>query len=184
MNKSFTFIETIIIVGIMGLVLPALFAVVFVILQQQVKIVRLTQIKREGDFILNVLEDTLNNYATEVYSDQALTVKKCATTGSSYSSADGSNFYFKDRFGNWLRFQRKANGAVDSVASSSAAVSEIFLSSDKVTVSTMTMSCARSATYSTPVIDIRFSISYNTTSTRQEEKASLNYQTNIKLKSY
>lgn len=184
MTRSFTFIETIITVGIIGLVLPALFGIVFIILQQQVKTLRLTQVKREGDFILTIIEDTLNNYATEVYSDQALTLKKCDTTGSSYSSVDGSSFYFKDRYGNWLQFKRKVNGSVDSVASSSAAVSEVFLSSDKVTITSLSMSCLRSATYSTPIVDVRFAVSYNTASTRQEEVASLNYQTNIKLKSY
>jgi type II secretory pathway pseudopilin PulG len=182
--QSFTIIETIVVIGVFGLALPALFTIVFTILQQQTKIIRLSEVKRQGDFILNVIENTVRNYALSVYSEQSLSNIQCATAGSSYIYPTNGSLYFKDRFGNWFRFYTLTAGGVNYVASEGAKVSSINLTTNKVQVNNLTISCTRSARYSPPIVTVSFATQYNTTSTRPEETASLNYQTKIKLRSY
>ena len=185
MKKSFTLIEMIVVIAVIGLVLPALFSIVFVILQQQTKIYRLSEVKKQGDAALSIIEDVMKNNGYGIYSEQALTNEKCAVASSVYPAAapyDGANFYLKDKLGNWFRFDL-SNSAISS--SSAHLIQPASLTNSKVVISSdHFISCSRTSLYSTPLIFIKFSVSYNTTSTRNEEIASITYQTRIKLKNY
>ncbi|PIY70331.1 hypothetical protein COY89_01780, partial [Candidatus Roizmanbacteria bacterium CG_4_10_14_0_8_um_filter_36_36] len=64
---AFTLIETVVVIGVIGLVLPVLFTILFVILQQQSKLNRLQQVKKNGDFVLSILEKTIKNRANSIY---------------------------------------------------------------------------------------------------------------------
>lgn len=190
-KKGFTFIEIVVVIGVIGLALPALFAIVFAILQQQTKIMRLSEVKRQGDNVLVMIQNTIRNYATEIYSDTGLTIKECDSTINPHTSNTGSNFYLKDKYNNSIRFYLQTVGsdifiASDSARPFSAPATTQQLTTNKVTITTPTnfISCQRSATYSPPIITINFKVQYKTTSTRVEDTASLNYQTSIKLRSY
>ena len=62
-NKGFTLIETIVVIAVIGLTLPVLFATILTLMRQQIKIYRLSQVKREGDYIINLMENTIRNRA-------------------------------------------------------------------------------------------------------------------------
>jgi len=70
MKKSFTLIETIVVIAVIGLTLPVLFATILTLMRQQIKIYRLSQVKREGDYIINLMENTIRNRAVTVHSEQ------------------------------------------------------------------------------------------------------------------
>lgn len=178
MKKAFTLIETIIVVAILGLVLPALFAIIFVILQEQSKIYRLSQVKRQGDYVLDVMGNVVRNYAVQIYSDQAMTSanEKCVTAASSYNSS--SSLYLRDKFGNWLRFYSSGS----KIASESAVLTSVYLTTGAINVSNFSLTCTRSSLFSYPVLNVLFTVSYNSSSSRPEDVASLKYQTNIKLR--
>jgi type II secretory pathway pseudopilin PulG len=186
-KKSFTLIEMIVVIATIGLVLPALFAIIFSILQQQVKIQRLSIVKREGDYILNIMENAIKNYATKIYSDSSLSNdnEKCKDENSSYSN-DGQNFYFKDKLGNWFRFYLDTANSISSESSvlNNGSPGSVSLNSSQTKITNFSIQCYRTALYSPPVINISFTISYYTSSSRVEETASFNYQTKVKLKSY
>lgn len=177
-SLGFTLIETIVVLAVIGLVLPALFAIIFVLLQQQTKVFRLQQVKKEGDFVLNSMKTTIINRAQAIFSDQALNNEQCKQAGTTYSS--DTNFYFKDKQG--VGFKYYINGS--KISSDSASIDPIDLTTDKVTISDFTISCNRTSAYSPPVISLTFTVSYNTASTRVEENASLTYSTKINLKTY
>ena len=184
MKKAFTLIETIVVIGILGLILPALFAIIFVILQQQSKIYRLSEVKRQGDHVLNVMGNVIRNYAVQIYSDQTLTSgnEKCATAGPPYSSS--SSFYFKDKStnGNWLRFYVSGNRIASESAVIPVAESPVYLTTSAINISNFSLTCNRSSLYSYPIISVGFKATYNSSSSRPEDSASLDYQTNIKLR--
>jgi len=184
-NLSFTLIEAVVVIGVIGITLPALFAIIFVILQQQIKINRLQQIKKEGDFILAAMTTTIKNSATFIYKEEAFTNEECGKSESlypaSYSDADGKKFYFKDKNGRSFNYYLD-NGKISSDSSSFA--SPIDLTTGKVIVNSFQISCQRTAAFSTPTVSITLTVKYNTASTRPEETASLTYNTRIKLKNY
>jgi len=176
--KTFTLIEMIVVIATISLVLPALFTIIFAILQQQIKIQRLSIIKREGDNVLNLMENTIRNYSESVHSATPPndTNKICQ------SKNQQEAIYFKDKFNNWFRFYLNNNN--NKIASQSSIVGLIDLTSSQTKIDNFTIQCYRTSLYSPPVININFTISYNTSFLRVEENASLNYQTKVKLRSY
>jgi len=173
-SKSFTLIEIIIVIGVIGMALPIFFTIILAILQQQTRIYALQEIKRQGDGIVASINNTIKNNAIEIYADQAFTTAECSLAASSYSSANGEDFFLKDRLGNWFNFHLLMPGA--SMASDSA-VTHISLNNDKVTIDNFSISCYRRGAYTPPIVSLNFKVNYGST-------ASLNYKTKVKLRSY
>ncbi|MDO8496936.1 MAG: type II secretion system protein [bacterium] len=183
MKKGFTFIEIIVVLGIITIVLPALFSIIFVILQQQNKVYRLSQVKREGDYALSIMEHVIRNYGTAVYYGAPptyLDTPKCDTAGS--SAPYSSTMYLKDIYGNWLHFYTVDDAGSTKIASESAQFTSGFLTTNKVKIINYSISCSRTNTFSPPLVTISFTAQYNTDSTDPKDTASLTYQTSIKLR--
>jgi len=186
-KKSFTLIEMIVVVAVIGLTLPVIFSIFFVLFQQQSKIYRLNTIKKEGDYIISLIENNIKNEAVTILSSTSpippdATNKKCDTDASSYSSTSG--LYFIDKDGLWFGYL--INGS--TIASSSASLASINLTSSKTRISSFSISCSRTYKYSQPSISLSFNIEYCNdvacSQIRPEEIASLFYRTKIKLRNY
>ena len=186
-KSGFTLIETIVVVAVIGLTLPVIFAIFFVLLQQQTKNYRLNTVKKEGDYIISLIENTIKNEAVTILSSTSpippdATNKKCASDSTSYSSTSG--LYFLNK--NELWFGYLVNG--NTIASSSASLASINLTSSKTRISSFSISCSRTYMYSQPSISLSFNIEYCNdvacNQTRPEETALLHYQTRIKLRNY
>jgi len=182
-KKCFTLIEMIVVIATIGLVLPALFSIIFSILQQQVKIQRLSIVKREGDYVLNVMENTIRNYGESIHSATPPTESNKICQSSSLENAS----YFKDKFGNWFRFYLNTTNSISSESSvlNNGLPGSVSLNSSQTKITNFSIQCYRTSLYSPPVVNISFTIEYNTTSLRVEEKVTpLTYQTKVKLRSY
>ncbi len=175
---GFTLIEMIIVVSVIAVMLPLIFSIIFSILRSQVKVYRLAQVKREGDSALVAMETTIRNSAIGVYSDQTMTSPQCDDflLRPSYPASDGSNFYFQDTKGNYFRYSLSSG----NIASSSAAGASNLVS-DKVLISSFQVSCARSGDFSSPLITISYTVTYNTTE-GISASATIPYQLRIKLR--
>lgn len=186
-KKSFTLIETIVVVAVLGLMLPVVFSIFFVLLQQQTKIYRLNTTKKEGDYIISLIGNTIRNDAVTILSNNSpippdTTNTECDTDSSLYSS--NSNLYFLDKEGAWFGYL--INGT--AIASSSAALPAINLNSLKTRITGFSISCSRKFQYSQPSVALSFDIEFCNdvacSQTRPEETSSLHYQTKIKLRNY
>lgn len=182
MKQGFTLIELIVVIGIIVITLPVTFSLFFVNFQAQTKVYILQEVKRNGDYALNVIESLIKQRAYAIYTDQALTAEVCSTksgtnTNTSYTGA----LYFKDKDGKYFNFAISGN----KIASYSAIINPnpYNLTNQKVIVSGFTTSCNRTQTFSPPLVSISFKID-QASGTRYEEVASLSYQTKIKLRSY
>ncbi len=187
-NIAFTLIEMVVVLGVISLALPVLFAIIFTILQQQAKIIRLQEVKKQGDFVLSTMENTIRNYAVSIHNTFPPDPENeiCKTQGLEETA---NPMYFKDKTGAWFSYSLES----DKIASGSSNPPNAGgdLTTDKVKVSqngdNFFLSCVRKSAYSPPIISVNFKIEYNTAptaSTRPEETASLTYQTKIKLRSY
>jgi len=181
-KKSFTLIETIVVIAVIGLTIPAIFAIIFGLVREQTKIYRLSEVKRQGDFVLNNISVLIRNNALSVHSASPPTVanEKCSIV-ESYSSS--SSLYFIDQNDNWFGFSL-SNNKVSSVSAT-----PVDLTSLKVIVSNLTIGCQKTALYSPAIVSLYFDICYRTgagtcTSSRPEELATLHYQTKIKLRNF
>jgi len=185
--KSFTLIETIVFIAVVGLTLPAIFTIFMVLLQQQAKIFRLSTTKREGDYMINLIENTIKNEAVTILSSTSpmppdSTNTKCDKDATSYSSI--SSLYFLNKNGLWFGYLINGN----ALASSSASMASTNLNSTKTRISSFSMSCSRTYAFSQPSVSLSFDIEFcndvSCTQTRPEEISTLHYQTRIKLRSY
>ncbi len=185
-QKGFTLIEALVVVGIIALVLPAVFAIIFAIVREQAKVYALKQVKREGDFVISSMENTIRGYAAGIYNSQSLNQEECNPNAlgqqNPYPTTLGDNgnaFYFKDYNGNWLHYYLNGN----SIASSSAVFSPTNITTSQIRVSSFQLQCNRTAQFSTPIITVSFQIALPSSSF-QENFAQLQYQTQIKMKNY
>ncbi len=171
-----------VVVGVVALVLPAVFSIVFSILRQQAKVYALQEIRRQGDFVLNSVRTTLKNYAVSVHSASPPddTNQLCVAPGTSSSG----QIYFKDRFNNYLSYSVDSENIIAS--SSSIPSSSINLTNNKVRVdpSEFSIKCERSRVSAPPIITVSYVLEYNSNSVRPEDNASFRYQTKIQLKSF
>lgn len=185
MKKSFTLIETIVVIAVISLTLPVLFAIILTLMRQQIKIYRLSQIKRGGDYVINLMENIIRDNAVSIHTttppnDANIICKNIGTSPSSTS------IYFLDKNKQWFGYLATSN----SVASTSAnLVSPINLTPSKIIVSNFSIYCSRNFIHSPAIISLGFDICYDTgsgvcTGTRPEEVTSMHYQTRIKLRSY
>jgi len=190
MKKSFTLIETIVVIAVIGLTLPVLFATILTLMRQQIKIYRLSQVKREGDYIINLMENTIRNRAVTVHSGQP-TDNNLVCQDGDYNPPSGA-LYFLDEDKQWFGYLFENN----SIASKSADLDNLPdiltfpLTSSKILVdNTFSISCSRTSAYLPVSILLDFDICYYTgagicTSSRPEEITSLHYQMRVKLRNY
>lgn len=207
-KRSFTLIEVVVVLGVILFALPALFSIVFVVLQQQTKIYRLSRVKQEGDFAMSVISNTIRSSAQSLYrgrdtdgndlacrnfSSLVLTNAELCSISPSTSTLAGDLFCLKDKYGSGSVFNFYLNSGILSSASALLTTpnNSVPLVTDKVNVTDLLFTCSRTAMYSPPIVTVSFNICYNTgsavpscNSSRPEETATLHYQTNIKLTSF
>lgn len=179
-KKGFSFIELVVVMGVIGISLPVLFAIFFGVASQQVKIQRLSEVKRQGDYVLNIMETVIRNEARNIFDGATFLNEKCTATIPSYESLNGTNFYFKDKSGNEFRFYA-SDGIIASESSKLA--SKWDLTSSNVRISNFNISCTRKSIGTPAIVTVSFDADYNTDSTRVEETtATLHYKTSVKLR--
>ncbi|OGK66302.1 hypothetical protein A2313_03670 [Candidatus Roizmanbacteria bacterium RIFOXYB2_FULL_41_10] len=65
-QKGFTLVEIIVVIAIIGLILPAMFSIVFTLLRLQIQISQLQRLKEVGDFVTNQMTYTIRTNAHKV----------------------------------------------------------------------------------------------------------------------
>lgn len=176
-KNSFTFIELLVVIGIFSLILPITFTLYFLIFYQQAKILALQEVKKQGDFALNSIRFTIQQYAEKIYQDQNCTQEVCNDSNS--SSNLGQSICLKDRQQAIFRFYLDNS----KIASLSSRLSQPFyLTNSNVVITDLNFSCQRKSIFSSPIVSISFKVTKPSSFT--QESASLNYQTKIKLRTY
>lgn len=186
MKKGFTFIEMVVVIAIISVALPTLYTILFIILQQQVRMIRLNQVKKEGTYIADMLTTIVRNNATGIYSAQYDSKGICAynSTKKSYSGAPANMLWFKDRYANWFNF----NFSSDTLASRSSVPTYptiTNLNSDKVLISNFTSQCSITA-YATPLVIFTYDICFNLSGScgSASNIISFHFQPTVKLRNY
>lgn len=187
MKKGFTIIETIVVIAVIGITLPVLFAIILTLMRQQLKINRLSEIKREGDYINSVIENTIKDRAISIHSGLPVNdSNKICEEALSFSNP-ATSLYFIDKNKNWFGYQFSGN----TLASESANLDNpsIDLNSSKVIISNFSINCSRNTVYSAQSVQFSFDVCYDTglpdcETTRPEEITTLHYQSRIKLRNH
>jgi type II secretory pathway pseudopilin PulG len=85
-TSSFTLVEMLIIITIVGILLPATFFIMSKILDQQLRIYKLVETKREGDYIFNFMRDSIRRDGKDLLAQTVGWTPICTLAGSNYKS--------------------------------------------------------------------------------------------------
>ncbi|OGK17049.1 hypothetical protein A2774_01315 [Candidatus Roizmanbacteria bacterium RIFCSPHIGHO2_01_FULL_39_12c] len=189
--KGFTFIETLVVIALFGLTLPLVLTILFTIMRQQIRIFSLSEVKRQGDNIVNFLDSAVRENAYRIYDSSGAEV--CHEDNSEPFPHQGTPASFRDRYNSSFSLDYTYPDLLFSYPDPNfPAPTHSFpqgpLNSTKMIVESFFISCIRSSQYSAPLVTVNFTICFNhdgsCTSSNPEEIVSLDYQTNIKLRSF
>lgn len=176
---GYTLIEMVVVIGIIVIVLPALFSTIITILQQQSKIYQLQEVKRQGDNALTTIENLIRNSArTLSLTSNFDEANQICRNPQEQTSGPYTSLYFKDDTGNY--FQLYLNST--KITSQSAILNNIVnsdLTGSKIQVDSFSLSCVKRAEFSTPLVSISFSLKYKDSS---PNAPSMTYQTKVKMR--
>ncbi len=181
-KKGFTFIELLIVIGIISISLPLVFGLLFINLKSQSKVYILNEVKRNGDFAVNTIGFLLRQYGQRV-TDVSFSTDVCPILPNpELNLSDQVNVIdtFGKGFSLFFDDDKIASASPDSPIGNG--ISTQYLTNDKVKIQNLDFSCYRPTAFDKPIISVSFSVSQAGETQRHEEKATLNYATKIKLR--
>ncbi|CAN5206456.1 hypothetical protein BH09PAT2_BH09PAT2_09460 [soil metagenome] len=187
MREGYTLIEMVIVLSILSMIIPIIFSIIYVLLNQQVKIYRLVETKRQGDRIMSFMKEKISREAVDIQNASA--VARCATyTGNPETTTDGNDFVFlKDKTATPATFKFFVNSS-NLLAQDSTLLPSTSLNDNKVKITNFQIECFKKNTttpFQSNVLLIGFSYTVqfvDTTPTTAEGTTSLQYQTKISLR--
>lgn len=92
-QRGYTLIEMLIVLSLMGLIIPIIFSILYVLLNMQLKMYRLIETKRQGDRIMTFMKEKITREAVAIR--RANGTSRCTTyTGSPETTTNGADFIF------------------------------------------------------------------------------------------
>jgi prepilin-type N-terminal cleavage/methylation domain-containing protein len=180
-QSGFTLIEILMVLGIIVVVIPSIMSISYVILSEQLRIYRLTETKRQGDYIMNVMKEKIARDANRLF-DNSTSSNVCNTAGSSFTSLAGTTFDFIDIDGNTFSFREVENNLIITDLTVLPTITS-NLNDARVMITNLTIECARKALLSGPLVGFAFDVTFfDATPTEREGTITLHYQTKVKLR--
>lgn len=183
-RKSFTLMELIVAVGIIGIILPTVFNVFFIIIRQQLILVSYQTMKQQGDSTRRNIQNILQNRAAYVTDQSYIATDVCpliTTPTPPYSPG----IYLKDRDGKIIHIYPTPTGTINLIASDSAnadgsVIKTYNLTSPDVTITDLGFSCYKVNDFSPEIVSTTFTVRKSTLF----KEISLPYLFNVKLRDY
>ncbi len=177
-KKGFTLIEMLIVLTVVAIVLPTVFTIVIVIMRQQVRIYKVVETRRQGDYILTFIKDRL------VRSNQILDypggTQLCASAPSASSASDGSAVAFLGNDDVQYRIFSQTSGGTTNLmfASPANSATPITINNNLVDITNFSVQCGRRAGLGSPLINVSFTVRFKD----PDFSVSIPYQTKVKLR--
>jgi len=173
-NLGFSLLEILAVLSILGIILPATFSVVMVILRQQLAVYELVSVKQEGDNILLAIKEKIRSEALTIKNQNNF--EECNIANSSYAPSALTNFQISSQNSSFNFYFALNSNALEV----KEGLNSTKLHSNAVTVTSFTISCFKKTNESDTIIAVNFTVKINR-STSDPPVPSLNYQTNIAI---
>ena len=171
-KDGYTLVELLMVISILGLILPAIFSILIIILQQQARIYELSTVKREGDNILNLLKAKIANEATGVTDENG--AAQCVKLGIKYEPNSSNNFKLKNKASPFFYTHDKTGLKLNN---------NVFLNSNRVTISDFKIYCYKKSDFSPIMVGLSYKVTFKrTTGLPSATPPSLDYQSRILLR--
>lgn len=175
-KKSFTFLELVVAIGVIAVLMPAIFSISFIIFRQQMILYSFYDIKRQGDAISRTIKTSLSTNARKIVaSDLNNSVDICPLI-TTPTPTFFPQLFVEDRNGNnySLRFESNPTPTPNRVASLGATLT--YLTNADVTVTNAGFSCYKNSSNNLSVVTVKYVVGKN--------GQSLNYRLKVRLNAY
>lgn len=188
LKKSFTLIEVIIVMGVLAIMLPTIFSIVYVVIQQQLRVHRIVETKQQGDIILTYIKETISRESYGLSDSNGNPY--CVTAGSSFNSGSGNIYFYKGNNAQPDLFEFSIGGGnifyqeySFNIAWGYTIVTSIRLNSRAVQVTDLFIECRKKDDNSFPMVSISYNVTFNdATPLPGEPVTTLHYHTKLKLR--
>ncbi|MFA9288589.1 MAG: prepilin-type N-terminal cleavage/methylation domain-containing protein [Weeksellaceae bacterium] len=179
-KTGFTLIEILIVIGIIGVIIPTLFTIIFIILQQQARIYRLVETKRQGDYMLTFIKEKITREAGGIVNELGET--QCNVTGDQHvSSNSGDQFTFTTKNDASETFDFTTNNSILTYSENTGLTTNMH--NANVQIDGIAFSCIKRTAFSQPLITVNFNVTfYDPTPTDREGTVELPYQSKFLLR--
>lgn len=189
-NKGYTLLEMLIVLMLIAIILPTIFSIIYILLQQQLRIYRLVETKRQGDRVMSYVKDKISREAGGVIQGGA---PVCQNANDIATQTGNLNILsFVRNTGTQFSFSPNNTGALMARDQDTTILpTPTGLNDGMVTISNLTIQCFRRNTLINPLdpnrgvtlIGIAFTIQFNDVSDSPDElDAILQYQTKVRLR--
>lgn len=183
-RRSFTLIELIVAVGVIGFILPSVFNIFLTMIRQQLVLVSYQEMKQQGDSIQKNVKNILQNRAAYV-TDSVYTATDICPLITTPTPTFSPQIYINDRDGYGIKLYQRTVSSVDTVASDSADINKVltktyYLTSPDVIISDVGFSCYRVNDFSPPFISMNYIVHKST----MFSEMTLPYTFKLKLRNY
>ncbi|PIZ65792.1 hypothetical protein COU87_04910 [Candidatus Roizmanbacteria bacterium CG10_big_fil_rev_8_21_14_0_10_39_12] len=189
-KSGFTLIEIVVVMAVMGILLPTVFSVMYIIMQQQLAAHKLSETKQQGDLVMNYMKQTITQEAGSIASTSGFA--KCSAPNTTHSSTLGEFNFALDDSSTPDMFSFRVNaGELVFEEYSFAPLLGVYQTdsslnlnnSGTVAITNFLIECRKRDDYSFPLVSFSFDATFvDTTPTAQEGVVTLHYQTKIKLR--
>lgn len=186
--RGFTLIEFLVVLGIIVLIVPSLFGLIYSLLRQQGRIVALQEVKRQGDLVFNHMKTTMRNQGGSISSSTSRTgpyTPQCRNAGESFSQNSTNVLYFEDPTNPvllYFGYRPTVSGAITKIVLETNRAGPPYdlrdLTNSSVTVSNLVIGCTKNSEFAPPLVNISYTV------TQPANSVSLNYKTLIKLNAH
>lgn len=189
-KKGYTLVEVLLVISLIGLLMPAIFSILYVIMQQQLKIYELTETKRQGDYIMQIMKEkvlrdarTLRRDDDGIFANSAVISNVCNTSGSSFTGIhSGLDFVFLDEVNNPFQYVLVGGDSLRIRQLGSPNV-DAALNSTRVNIVDFEISCYRKSDFTTPIVSFSYTAQFDRqTANPQLGVTQLRYQSKIKIR--
>lgn len=185
-KRGFTLFEILIVTGIMAVLLPVLFVIVYTTLRQEAKINAIRQVKLQGDAAKEVMVNLIKNNAYTIYNtDPGTTATQvCASANTSYTTTPSTTMYFHDQNNDVFSFILSTTGTNTVIASrSSLLATPLSLTATPITISNFTLSCTKTSDNVPPFVTISYQAGYsNVGACTSANQVCLNYSVPVEMR--
>ena len=180
-QSGFTLVEVLMVLGVIAIVVPSIMSISYVILSEQLRIYRLTETKRQGDYIMNVMKEKITRDADTLF-DNNPGSNVCDDAGESFTSPAGTEFDFIDAGGNTFSFREVAHNMVITDLTVLPTITS-NLNDTRISITGLTIECSRKTRLTLPLVGFAFDATFvDATPTAREGTITLHYQTKVKLR--
>lgn len=194
-QHGFTLVEVIIVLSIIALSFPILFSTLFVVSRQQVATNRLTDVKQQGDAVMNYLTMRLRNNAIQIQTHNGINwVNACeGATGvvekvTESTSATYGSVSFLDDETQTDSVLKVSKGQLcrqpqpDDPLDISTDICEEPLTNRSVKVSNLMIQCINIDTTTSPFVEISFVLTGANTQVTKTDSPVMSFSTKVQLR--